>query len=223
MAPGIEIAAIQLPGRAERYNELPFTCLQSLVGALMDLMLEESGLPFAFFGHSLGGLVAFELARALQAAGRPLPLHLFVSGSTAPALLGEPRNLHMLPDTALIEELRVFNGTPVECLENDALMSLVLPMVRGDFEMAEKYAYRPEQLLPVPFTVLAGKKDRRDSIDEVTGWARESCAKCSVEWFEGDHFFIHTELSGVTACVNRELAQYIARIETPTRPVPTTS
>jgi len=204
--PSIEICAVQLPGRGARLAEQPYTSLPHLIEALAQVIARESKLPFAFFGHSLGGLVAFELARYCKRQYLPMPVHLIVSGCSAPQFRRASRQMHELDDDALIEVLRDYNGSPPEVLANRELMTLLLPTIRADFALAENYKYRPGPPLTIPISVLAGKRDDHDSPDQTNGWSRETTNTCRVHWFEGDHFFIQSEREAVLNCLNNELA-----------------
>lgn len=203
--PSIEICAVQLPGRGARLAEQPYTSLPHLIEALAQVIGRESTLPFAFFGHSLGALVAYELARYCKRNDLPLPVRLFVSGCCAPQFRRESRQLHALDDDALIDVLRDYNGSPPEVLANRELMSMLLPTIRADFALVSNYQYRPSALLTHPITVLAGTRDAYDTREQVDGWGKETSGACKVHWFEGDHFFIQSERKAVLDCLNNEL------------------
>jgi len=205
MHPEIEICAIQLPGRGSRFHEPPLENFSELVATLSILIGKNSTLPFVFFGHSLGGLVAFELARNLRAQGFTMPQELFISGCPAPRYRGASKGLHRLPDDQLIDELKRYNGTPQEILDNGELMKLVLPTIRADFSLVEDYKYRAEEILSVPITVLAGTSEERDSLVQVTGWSDETSETCRVQWFDGDHFFVNSDRDNVLIFLNSSL------------------
>jgi surfactin synthase thioesterase subunit len=207
LGPEIEVCAVQLPGRGARMAEAPMTSLKDVVANLAQVIGSQSRMPFAFFGHSLGGLLAYELARFCMLHYLPLPVHLFVSGCSAPQHRGEAKNLHLLPDDELIEALKDYNGTPAEVLANRELMSLLLPVLRADFGLAEHYQYRPGLRLPMPVTVLAGEHDDRTEAVQVEGWAKESAGPCAVHWFDGDHFFINEHRGAVQEIVRGVLAE----------------
>jgi medium-chain acyl-[acyl-carrier-protein] hydrolase len=209
--PRIEVCAVQLPGRGRRMGQAPYTQLSSLVKELAAVVTHEKQLPFAFFGHSLGALLAFEIARYCQLHHLPMPVHLFASGCNAPQKRNKSEGMHLMSDDDLIDKLKSYNGTPPEVLANRELMELVLPTIRADFGMAEDYHYRSALLLPTPITVLAGRKDDRSSQEQVQAWQLETKGHCEVHWFEGDHFFIHPENAAVRACVEAALSPLILR------------
>lgn len=205
----IEVLPVQLPGRGVRMMETPYSDMQKLVPDLAEVILREASVPFAFFGHSLGSLLAFEIIRYCQTKQLPLPVHAFFSGCAAPQFRKPPEGMHLMPDDELMDKLKAYNGTPPAVLANRELMELVLPMIRADFSIVETWQYRPMPLFPTPISVLAGRQDDRTSEEQATGWAKESSGSCSVHWFEGDHFFIHGENEQVRTVVEDTLRPFL--------------
>ncbi|CDG83358.1 thioesterase II family protein [Janthinobacterium agaricidamnosum] len=204
--PAIEVCAIQLPGRGPRLAEAPYEALPPLIETLALMTGAAGELPFAFFGHSLGALIAFELARYHQRHDLPMPRHLFVSGCAAPQHRGVSRQLHALSDDGLIDALKEYNGTPPEILAHRELMQMVLPAIRADFRLVEQYQYRASLPLNIPVTALAGRRDERIGEEEVAGWGKETSLPLAVEWYQGDHFFIHPERDAVLRRISATLA-----------------
>ena len=202
--PSIEICAVELPGHGTRFNEAPAASMSILVESITIEILAQPHKEFAFFGHSLGALLAFEVARFLHLRGFPSPQHLFVSGASAPQTRRDVGKLHLLSDQELITALRDYNGTPPSVLEHEELMELLLPMIRADFALAANYVYRPIRLLKMPISVLIGTDDENNKLDYVDAWKRETLAECTFHWFKGDHFFIHPELEAVFECIRSQ-------------------
>lgn len=202
---GISLHALQLPGRGARFGEPPMRSLPTVIEAACDAIQPSSDAPYALFGHSLGGLLAFEVARRLQVRGCRMPQRLFVSGCQAPRYRSPPEGLSRLDDEALIDALRRYDGTPREVLEHRELMALLLPMVRADFGLVDDYRYAAGVPLQAPITVLAGRQDRIERPEQVEGWAEETSQGCRVVWFEGGHFFLMSEQAAVLDCINRDL------------------
>ncbi len=202
----IEVAAVQLPGRGARIAEPPIASMSTLLRALAPVLAQRDEMPFAFFGHSVGALVAFELTRYLQLHGLNLPRHLFLSGCQAPQFRSPSRQLHLLSDDAFMAVLGQYNGTPPEVLQNTELMQLLLPTIRADFALAEDYRYRPGPLLPVPISVFAGRDDDNKAPGQVEGWAKESAEACQVSWFNGGHFFVNSDRDAVLSRLQVELS-----------------
>lgn len=209
LGPQIEVCAIQLPGRGARMMEPLYSNMQELVPVVAQVVASQNNMPFAFFGHSLGALLAFEVARYLQFQHLPQPVHLIASGTSAPQKRTPPDNLHLMSDNDLIVELGKYNGTPPEVLAHRELMELVLPCIRADFALVETYQYRPMPLLTLPLTVFSGRLDDRVSEEQVNYWQRESSGDTNIRWFSGGHFFINTEPKEVQAAVLEQLQPYL--------------
>lgn len=205
--PTVEICAIQLPGRGARMGEAPPADFAQLVRVLTEEIARHRDLPFAFFGHSLGALLAFEVARHGALRRFPAPVQLIVSGCDAPQSRAPSRQLHLLPDDELIQALRDYNGSPAEVLADRELMALILPTIRADFALAERYSYRPGLRLNLPMTVFAGREDDHCKLEQVTQWERETSGPCAIDWFDGDHFFIHAQRDAVLARIGAALEQ----------------
>lgn len=204
LPPDVEVWAIQLPGRETRLFDTPFTRVDPLVRALHAALQPHLQRPFAFFGHSLGALLAFECARTLSAAGR-VPAHLFVSGCRAPQLppIGEP--IHALPDRQFVHALRRLQGTPEEVLRNSELMDLLLPRLRADFALAETYAYVPGPALPCPISAYGGIADSEVTQADLAAWRQHTARGFSLHRLPGDHFFIHHNEAQLLHSLSSEL------------------
>ena len=151
----------------------------------------EGDADFALFGHSMGALIAFEIARAFRRTGRPEPAGLFVSGCAAPPLFSVEPKIHHLPDEQFIERLRRLSATPTEVLENREMMELVLPALRADFTLCETYEYEPsDDPLTCPIVAFAGASDEEVSTAGVEAWASETRGPFRSHTYPGGHFFL---------------------------------
>lgn len=201
----VEVCAIHLPGRGSRITEPPFTELLPLVQALSrDLLPYLTDKPCAFFGHSMGALIGFELIRELRRQRARTPLHLFVSGRGAPHIPNPDPPIHDLPETEFVAELRRFNGTPKEVLEHPELMQLLIPALRADFAVCETYSYTVDAPLDCPISAFGGLDDHDVSRDRLEAWGDQSSASFSLRMFRGNHFFLHT--------VEQLLLQIVAKV-----------
>lgn len=189
----IEIWPIQLPGREARLKEQAFTQIDALLGSLEEVLLPYLDKPYAFFGHSMGGLISFELARRLRRnAPVHAPLRLIVSGCRAPQLPDPHPSTYHLPDVDFIARLRHLKGTPEAVLQNDELLHLLLPLLRADFALFETYSYATEQPLSYPISALGGLNDSDVSREEVAAWSKQtSGTQFKQRFFPGDHFYLH--------------------------------
>lgn len=188
----IEICSIELPGRGTQIKSPLFTRLQPLTQAIAHALRLHLDKPFAFFGHSMGGLVSFEVTRLLRKDFGVMPVHLFVSGRRAPQLKPTKLPIHNLPRREFIEELKHLNGTPSEVLKNYELMELMLPILRADFAVLETYNYTSETPLSCPIAVFGGLEDLEVSYEELEAWREQTSSEFSLDMFQGDHFFIHS-------------------------------
>jgi len=200
-----EVCPVELPGRGKRITSAPFTRLQPLVQAIAQALLPHLDKPFAFFGHSMGGLVSFEVARLLRKKYGLNPVHLFVSGYRAPQVPDPDPPIHALPEPEFLEELRRLNGTPEAVLENAELMQLLLPALRADFAVIETYAYIPESPLDCPITAFGGLQDREVSCDHLEAWREQTHAAFSLQMLPGDHFFLHSAQPLLLQSLSQEL------------------
>ncbi|WP_414449348.1 thioesterase II family protein [Burkholderia sp. 22PA0099] len=203
---GIELCAVQLPARGMRLAEPAERDLAALVRRLSDVIAAQDAGPFAFFGHSLGALLAFELTRHLQRSRLPLPAKLIVSGCASPQLREPVEALDEHDDDKMIERLTRYNGTPAEVLQHAELMRLMAPAIRADFALVAHYVYQGGAPLEVPITAFAGRADDQTSPEKIDGWGRETQAAFAQHWFDGDHFFIRPQMDKVILQLNAELS-----------------
>ncbi len=184
--------------------EPAFTDCTALVDAFMPHLLPFVNKPFAFFGHSMGAIIAFEVARRLQQRGLK-PARLFVSGRRAPQIPTSDRRTYDLPDAEFTEELRRLNGTPTEVLEHPELMQLMLHIIRADFTLTQTYTYTPGPPLNCPLSVFGGVKDVDVTTHHLEPWCELTTCGCSLKMFDGDHFFIQTNTAAVLKTIAEQL------------------
>ncbi|WP_019505899.1 thioesterase II family protein [Pleurocapsa sp. PCC 7319] len=201
----VEICPIELPGHGYRIAERPLDRLEPLVEKLTHALLPYLDKPFAFFGHSMGGLVGFELTHKIRKHCNISPEHLFISGRHAPQVPGSKPPIHHLPEPKFINELGRLNGTPKAVLENVELMELFLPVLRADFAAIETHAYIPKPRLDCPITVLGGIQDFEIACNDLEPWREQTNGNFSMQMFQGDHFFINSNQSTLLQFLNREL------------------
>lgn len=204
--PALDVCLVQAPGREARMREAPLTAMSAFVDSLLPSLKPHLDLPFVFFGHSLGGLMIFEVARRLRREGLPMPAHLFPSASPAPHLSRVDNPIHHLPDDALRQKLINYQGTPKEILEHEELMQLVLPVIRADFTIWETYAAADEPPLDVPVTAFGGLTDAEVTRDEVDAWRSVTTQKFSLRMLPGNHFFLHSDRSSLLGALLQDVA-----------------
>lgn len=188
----LELCPLELPGRGRRFAEPLQTDLLVLAEQLAGEIEERIDGPYALFGHSLGALLAFELAHALRRRGLPAPQALFASAAPAPAHREHHRELAAeQSDAQLVARLRQLGGTPEAVLADPELLRLTLPVLRADFLLCGRYRYYRRALLGCPIHVFGGKADRI-GVEALSGWQDESAQRFSLSLFDGGHFFINT-------------------------------
>jgi medium-chain acyl-[acyl-carrier-protein] hydrolase len=200
----VDVWATQLPGRETRYRQPAYVRMDRLVANLAAAVHPHLDRPFALFGHSMGSLVALELARELRRHDRP-PAGLVVAGHAAPHRPPRRPPLHALLNAEFRDELRRLNGTPAAVLDNDELMQAVLPTVRADFALCETYIVRDEPPLDCPILALGGGDDPRVSAEDLEAWRTFTRDRFEVQILPGDHFFIQSHRPAVLAAVARFL------------------
>lgn len=199
------MCALQLPGRGARFNETCLTQWPVLIDQLTQVIAQFTDRPYAFFGHSLGGLIAFELARACAEQALPAPVHLFVSATNAPKTQPARPDVTLIDDNSLLERLRNYNGTPVEVLQNPELMALVLPVVRADLTLLQNYVYRLKPKLSSPITALSGRDDSHVDSSQLGIWQQETLGSFRQHAFAGDHFYIQSQRTQVLNLLHQTL------------------
>lgn len=205
LPPEIEVCPVQFPGRGTRLMERSLSRLTPLVQALAEALVPLLDMPFAFFGHSMGALVAFELARQLRRQSGIQPVRLFVSAARAPQVPFRDRPIHALPEGEFLDELRRLNGTPGKLLENAELMQIMVPILRADFAVCETYVYSAEPSLDCFISSFGGLQDHRVSRGDLEAWRDQTSLGFSLRVFSGDHFFMNTTQPLLLQVLSREL------------------
>jgi medium-chain acyl-[acyl-carrier-protein] hydrolase len=197
----VEVAAVRLPGRESRFAEPRFQRMTDVVAALQGPLSASLDRPFAFFGHSLGALVAFEMARVVARAGGPDPRHLFAAASPAPGRGGRGEPLHTLAADDLIERLRKWGGLPEPLAAQRGLISVLLPTIRDDLRIGYDYHAAATGRLRCPVMVLGGVDDQTVSRADLTGWRAATEGPFQIRLVPGGHFFVTEAAADTTASV----------------------
>lgn len=198
----IELVIVQLPGRGRRARERAFTRMNVLVEELFGNMLTKLDRPFAFFGHSMGSKIAYELAIRLQNSQLPVPEFFFASGSGSPCLPRRGAQIHRLPDSQFLERIRKLSGVPQQVLESRELMAFMLPMLRADFKLVETYVGKFEALLPSRLIVMGGRQDAVVAFDDLRHWTELFLHADPIKLYEGGHFFLNQHIDDIVRTIN---------------------
>ncbi|SFC88088.1 thioesterase II family protein [Streptomyces aidingensis] len=200
------VCPVQLPGRDARVSDPAHPTMPALVGDLAGVLLAEAAAdprPYALYGHSLGALVGFELARELRRRGGPQPEHLIVSGCSAPQAVEDPAD--DLSDAQIVSLLRSLGGTPELYLSDPRVLRLILPAIRADLTVRNSYRYRPEQPLTIPLTAIAATSDARAPAPSLAAWRDQTVGRFRLHTLVGGHFAVleqpETTLRHLTAAL----------------------
>lgn len=207
----VDVLAAQPPGREGRIRERAHAELLFYIKDCIESLIPYLDKPILLFGHSLGALAAFELAREMRRRSLVMPLRVIVSGSREPQTPKITFPMHQLPDREFIDALRGLGGTPPEVLKNGELMQLFLPMLRADFSASERYHYNFEPPLDVPITAIGGAEDTEVSRDQLCAWADQTTRIADIQWIRGGHFFIHSEEQELLHIISRVIDSVVAR------------
>jgi surfactin synthase thioesterase subunit len=208
---GVEVCAVEMPGHGVRLAEPPCTAMGELVAGLAPAVRALVGdAPFALLGHSLGGIVAYEVARHLRATDGLLPVRLLVSASRAPHVAPSTRPLHELPDEQFLAHLRRYNGIPRAVEESPELLRLMLPVVRADMRVYETYRHEVGAPLPCAISAFAGNDDEWVPYARVDRWRDLTTASFDLTSIRGDHFFVRDSTSPFFSALADRIAEIAA-------------
>ena len=211
LLPAIEVCPVQLPGRENRLRESPYTDILPLAETLAGQIRLYSEKPYAMYGHSMGALLAFELARTLQRQNAPLPLTLFLAAHRAAHLPPRRPSIHALPDKELIQALRHLGGWQEEVTVDQELLDILLPTFRADLTLCNLYRYSSDTPLNCPFQLYAGRDDTDVSPDDMESWGEHSTQSSRLRIFPGGHFFLRSDGDALMQAIAGALARLSGR------------
>ena len=206
----VDVGAVELPGRGRRLAEPAHERTAPLVEELLEGLRSQLDVPFVLFGHSMGALLAFELARVLRRRDGPMPRALLVSGCGAPHLSSPRPSIHDLPADEFASALRALNGTPPEVFDHPDLLDVLMPTLRADFKLCETYAFIAEPPLDCPIVAFGGTEDTDVTLTALDAWREHSRARFTSYVCPGGHLFLQTAESWVLDLIARELAMGLA-------------
>jgi surfactin synthase thioesterase subunit/aryl carrier-like protein len=201
----VEVWAVQLPGREGRRHEALHRRVASAVEEILSSLGPRLEQPFALFGHSVGAYLAYALALELRRRGRRPPEHVFVAAQVPPHDRLIPDPLHRLTDAELLARLERYGGIPAELLAHRDALELALPRLRADLEVSETFAATSADRLDVPVTAFGGLHDRTIRGPDIDRWRELTTSRFHIEWWPGDHFFVHADAEEVVAQVHAAL------------------
>ncbi|MFJ5533581.1 thioesterase II family protein [Streptomyces sp. NPDC093261] len=201
---GWELRALDAPGHGTLMGQRPIDDLDALLTHFLDVVRPEPEVPYAFFGHSMGGVVAYELTRRLIAEGRVPPVWLGVSACRAPGTPLAVRR-HALDDEELRRSVAELGGTPAQLLDDPALWGIFGPLIRADLRLVETWHSEPGEPLRLPLSVFGGRGDVSPPPEQLTAWAGRSAAFLGMRLFDGGHFYFGADPQPLLTHVVRDV------------------
>ncbi|GAA1501329.1 alpha/beta fold hydrolase [Kitasatospora kazusensis] len=211
LAPDIEVLSLQYPGRQDRRGEECITSISELADRVYAELQPWTDGPFAFFGHSMGSILACEVAQRFQRRRGQEPLRLFASGYPAPSRLPSG-TVHLRDEAGLVRELREVGGTDPQWLEDKDLLAAILPAVRGDYQAIETHSWEPVPPLDCPITMLVGNHDPHTSMEQAAAWQNHTTGEFTMQVFEGGHFYLENHRAEVVDTVSTALAKALSTL-----------
>jgi surfactin synthase thioesterase subunit len=189
LAPNLDVLAVQYPGRQDRRGDACIDDIGELADACLPALLPWLDRPVALFGHSMGAVVAFEVAVRLERDHGIVPRRLFASGRRAPSTHRD-ETVHLGDDGHVLDELKRLSGTDARLLGDDEVLAMIMPAIRSDYRAIERYRWRPGPALACPVTALVGDDDPKASVEEVKAWAGHTTGGFDMRVFPGGHFYL---------------------------------
>jgi pyochelin biosynthesis protein PchC len=185
----MQVVALQYPGRQDRREERPLTTIAELADESFAALRPLMDRPLAFFGHSMGATVAFEVAVRMKRELAGAPVTLFASGRRAPSR-HRVETVHQLDDEGIVTELKKLSGTDARILGDLEVLRMILPAIRSDYTAAETYRYLPGPTLDCPIVALTGESDPKVTLEEAQAWADHTTGGFELRTFGGGHFYL---------------------------------
>ncbi|MEU3711989.1 thioesterase II family protein [Streptomyces catenulae] len=203
LAPELDVVAVQYPGRQDRRHEPPIAQLPRLAELIATALLPDLSGPYAFFGHSMGALVAYETARVLREQGARRPERLFLSARGAPGDRPDPGDA--MTDADVLTTVGRLGGRGTEALSDPEMRAMVLPALQADYRALAAYAHLPGAPLNCAVSVLTGDADPVVHTEAALGWRTLFAGEFRAHRFVGGHFYLEEEVAAVAALVRADL------------------
>ena len=207
LSPALDVVCVQYPGRQDRRAEPPVRSLDTLADQLLEALCPLPEQPVVLFGHSMGAVLAFELASRIEAVTSDAPLGLIVSGRRAP-IVHRHEEVHRRADAGLIAEVSRLSGTDPGLFDDEELVRFVLPALRADYRAVETYRYRQAEPLRSPISVLTGDRDPRVTLDDARAWEQHTDGAFTLRVFPGGHFYLNDQRAEVASAITASVAGF---------------
>jgi len=208
----LTIIPLELPGRGTRYSEPLLTDLHAMVDDIMAQIRPRLSQPYALYGHSMGALLCYLLAKRIAQEKLNAPLHLFLTGKGAPSILFNRKIRHLMPQEELVADLQQMGGMPDIVLKDHKLLDLFLPIIRADFQAVESFRYEEPARLDLPLTVITGSEESIAD-EKIKPWQLETFATVTFRKLPGGHFFIFNYSREILEMITHALYTYALKDE----------
>jgi len=203
----IELIPVEMPGRGRLFGKEHYENVEEAVGDLLQVIEDDiEDCEYGLWGHSMGGMIVYELAKRIDSLGKNKPKNVIVSGKKPLHIPRTDEPVHNLPDEEFIKEVVELNGTPNNFFENKELRELFLPILRKDFKLVYEYKH-DENVgnIDIPLTAVMGSKEEISDIEKIR-WNELTCGKCKIITLHGDHFFINDNVENMASIIKTALA-----------------
>lgn len=202
LPPGLEIAAVRLPGREQRHGEPPDLHPEEIAAAIA----ARTDRPYVIFGHSMGARLGFEVIRVLRRLGAPPPLCFYPAAARPPDVEDPIARVAEYDDDRCVSALIELLDAPVLLRDEPELRELYLPILRSDLRWLREFGYQPQPPLDVPIVAMAGEADSQNGPDTMLGWSRHTSATFRLHTLPGGHFFPQVAAAQVIGLIADHLA-----------------
>ncbi|MFF9351272.1 thioesterase II family protein [Streptomyces sp. NPDC014734] len=205
LSPAVDVLCLQYPGRQDRRQDPGIDNIPDYADAIVAELKPWLDVPTAFFGHSMGAVLAYEVALRLERDGLPGPIALFASGRRAPSRYRE-ENVHRRDDDGIVKEMQLLSGTDSRILGDEEILRMVLPAIRSDYTAVETYRSEAGAAVSAPITVFTGDSDPRTSLEEAEAWRAHTTAEFDIRVFPGGHFFLANHADEIIEIISKSIS-----------------